>query len=79
MFAKGSNLWSFADRFHIVSSQELEKFGNAWRVFGTRDVSDLSVLPTNTSLRRNFIRYMGEGGTHGGGLGAIAIDQSYFE
>ena len=79
VFAKGSNLWNFADCFHIVSRQETEKFGNAWRIFATRDVSDLSALPADTSLRRNFIRYMSEGGTHGAGFGAIAIDQKYFE
>lgn len=78
VFASGSNLWRFADRFHIISRQETEAFGNAWRVFATRDVSDLSVLPADTSLRRSFIRYMSEGGTHGAGLGAIALDENYF-
>ena len=78
VFANGSNLWSFADRFHIVSRQETEKFGNAWRVFATRDVSDLSALPADTSLRRSFIRYMREGGTHGSGFGVIALDQDRF-
>ena len=38
----------------------------------------LSALPADTSLRRSFIRYMSEGGTHGAGLGAIALDENYF-
>lgn len=80
VYAKESNLWKFADRFHIVSYKaynDPNEFSNAWRVFGTKDVSELSALPADTSLRRNFLRYMREGGTHGTGFGVIVVDENY--
>lgn len=66
----GANTRAFADRFDVISTDEQENNGDAWRIFG-RDADDLEALPQDTSLQREFYRYLKDGNKIGNGYGVM--------
>lgn len=73
-FPKDSNLYSFMEDFDIISVRKDDSFHDAWRIFNTDDVSDLSRLPQDTTLQKNYIERLKNGGTFGLGTGIIIFD-----
>ena len=74
VFGENSNTVDFAKNFKIISVHETEGFDEAWRVFGVDYEGDVSKLPTDTTLQRNFIEYIKEGKAFGGGTGVLLFD-----
>ncbi len=74
VFAQGSNLAKFAELFEIIDVYPTESFNDFWRIFGVEYAERDKGIPSDTSLRRAFIRYMEEGGGFGAGYGIILYD-----
>lgn len=70
LFKPGSNLLAFSDRFQLISVTDQAEFQDAWRVFG-KTYASVDALPEDTSLRRNFKKYMQAGGRFGTAYGVI--------
>lgn len=73
---EGSNINKFYNMFHIYDVYECGEdnpFPHGWRIFGTK-IYDVDKYKTDTSLRRNFISYIKNGGTHGVGRGLLLFD-----
>ena len=68
-----SNIVAFMNDFKIVKSFEVpaQKY---WWVFDQPYEGDASVLPRNTSLRRNLADWLANGGKPGGGDGYFLFD-----
>lgn len=74
VFPKGSNLLDFMDDFDLVWNGVTERFEDSWRIFNHIYDGDTTVLPCDTTLQRNFIEYIENGGTFGCGAGVIICD-----
>ena len=64
-----SNILKFMDLFEIVAAEE--STDDLWRIFGTEDLSDFAALPENTSLRRDYKRWLLSGNKVGIATGFI--------
>lgn len=62
-----TNVYRFASEFDIFESGVTDG-EDLWRLFDT-DEKDPDKLPTNTSLRRNYVEHLKKGGKVGWGLG----------
>ena len=69
-----SNILKFIGDFEIVRSGELDKFDNAWRVFGAAGDRPPEQWPRDTSLRRAYADWILSGRKAGWGLGLIVFD-----
>ena len=75
VFSEGSNLANFAGLFQIIAVTEIGTvFDKCANVFHMPYPGSTRPLPRDTSLRRNFIRYIDEGNTFGSGYGVILYD-----
>ena len=75
IFPEDSNLMGFFSDFDIISSVEpLVPFRNAWRVFNKDYTGDTSVLPRETTLQKNYIKWLDAGNKVGNGYGIIVFD-----
>ena len=76
VFPVGSNMYDFIDDFDIVKVDKVQEntFPNAWQVFGMEYNGDTSKFPTDTTVQRNFIKFLNEGKTAGIGTGVIIFD-----
>lgn len=74
VFGENSNAVDFGKNFKILKVREFNEFEDAWRVFGTDDYEDLSKLPANTTLQKNFIEYIRSGKPFGDGMGILLYD-----
>lgn len=75
IFAEGSNLYDFMDDFDIFQSYEKDaQFPDAWRVFYKEYNGDTSILPRDTSLQREYIKWLDAGKKIGCGIGVILFD-----
>lgn len=74
VFSEGSNIAVFASLFDIIDVYPTEAFNDFWRVFGVEYAKRDKGVPTDTSLRRAFVRYMEKGGRYGAGYGIILYD-----
>ncbi|MBQ7795467.1 MAG: DUF5596 domain-containing protein [Lachnospiraceae bacterium] len=70
LFPEPSNMRKFYDRFEVYKHWPDEKNGDAWRIFN-RDDAEYSQFPQNTTLQRNFYRYLNAGNQMGNGYGII--------
>lgn len=66
----GANTRAFADRFDVIATDVQESNGDAWRIFG-KDADNVETLPQETSLQRNFYRYLKEENKMGNGFGVM--------
>ncbi len=74
VFPEDGNIGKFIKSYDVVFTQPYEKFNDCWRVFNRKDDGTTDKLPSDTTLRRSFIKYMSEGGTHGNGYGVLLFD-----
>ena len=74
VFRDGSNLKAFAGLFDVVDQTPRETFEDGWRIFGPAYQGNVNDLPDDTSLRRNMIAYMKNGGGFGFGYGILLYD-----
>ena len=75
VFPENSNLLQFANMFDVVkSSSSGNAFYDGWRVFNKMYDGTTKDLPTDNTLRRNFIDYINNGGDFGCGYGIILYD-----
>jgi len=75
IYPEKSNLMGFFNDFDIIRSREDEKpFPNAWRIFNKSYDGDVSVLPQETTLQKNFAKWLAEGNKTGIGYGVIIYD-----
>jgi hypothetical protein len=70
----GSNLSRFQECFDILRSSTDPKFDNCWRLFNVFYTGDSSLLPRDTTLRRQYAEYLDKGGIAGSGSGVIVFD-----
>ncbi len=71
-FSEKSNSARFIADYKVFGYHETDVFHDAWRIFG-KD-ADKENLPTNTSLQRKFVEYIGPGKTYGYGKGIFLFD-----
>ena len=76
IFDKNSNLYKFAELFDPAGVMYHDQFKDAWRIFGTNDTSDTSKLPANSSLQKEFIKYIEETHIYGLGTGVVVCDET---
>lgn len=69
-----SNILKFMNDFEIIESEEKDKFGDAWRVFGKYGDKSPKKWPEDTSMRRAFKQRVLSGGKTGHGFGVIVFD-----
>ncbi len=69
-----SNIVDFLHDFDVFESGWDELPGDLWRVLGHYITKPVDELPTDTSLRRNYVRLMKEVGKAGWGRGLILFD-----
>lgn len=76
VFKEGSNMADFMADFDIIKNNYAEEntFSNSLAVFGMEYNGDTSKFPTDTSLQRNFIKYLNDGKRCGSGHGVIIFD-----
>ena len=75
VFPKGSNLEQFIKLFDIIHNTCTgDKFNDCWRVFDKMYEGNADNLPQDNTLRRNFVRYIKDGGDFGYGYGILLYD-----
>ena len=75
VFPQQSNMLKFAELFDIIDSISNDKdFKPCWRVFNKRFDGTTNGLPADNTLRRNFIKYINDGGDFGTGYGVALYD-----
>lgn len=72
VFPEGSNIERFVKLFDVIKSSSTGcRFNDCWRVFNKMYEGKTIGLPSDNTLRQNFIKYIDEGGDFGGGYGVI--------
>ncbi len=76
MLSPSSGIVRFAEDYGILSVHELAacESGELWRVFGYHESYDPEQLPSDTSLRRAYIKCLREDGTLGDAFGVMIFD-----
>ena len=75
IYPEGSNLMGFLNDFDVLRSFEhTQVFKDAWRIFDRDFDGDTSVLPRETTLQKNFIKWLDAGNKVGAGYGIIIFD-----
>lgn len=75
IFPETSNMMGFLNDFDIIKSYEnAEPFRDAWRVFNKAFDGDISTLPQETTLQKNYAAYLAAGNKVGHGYGIIIFD-----
>ena len=75
IFPENSNLMGFYNDFDVIRSYEHQQiFKDAWRIFDRNFDGDTSVLPRNTTLQKNFAKWLDKGNSVGEGYGVIIFD-----
>ncbi len=74
-YPEGSNLMDFMNDFDILYGYEHESaFPDSWRIFNMDFNGDTSVLPKETTLQKNIVKYLETGRKIGNGYGIILFD-----
>lgn len=74
VFPEKSNIRRFANEFDLLLTRKYQTFGDCWRIFNRRFEGTTKGLPTDNELRRNFVKYIDEGGDFGYGYGILLYD-----
>ncbi len=69
-----SNTLKFIKDFELISYDQSEKFGDAWRVFDKWGYKSPKHWPEDTSMRRAFKKWVLDGNKTGHGHGVIVFD-----
>ncbi len=78
LFPKGSNLRAFYDLYDIIDEEHQTTNENLWRIFYKPIDTPIEELPENTTLQRNFKKYLKEGNYIGVGIGMLVFDGENF-
>ena len=73
VFAENSNLKKFASLFEIVFSEPDPDNNDFWRIFGV-EFKNFDKAPVDSSLRRNLVEYIKNGGNLGEAYGILKFD-----
>lgn len=68
-FPSAKNIHSFIDEWFIYHKADDEKLQDAWRIFGKRYEGDISIFPQETSLQKEYVQWITNGGKLGFGAG----------
>ena len=71
VYKEASNLAQFYDDFTIVSSGDYQNYSESWRLFDCLYDGNPNALPSDSSLRREFIERIKSGAPIGHGTGVI--------
>ena len=74
VFGENSNTGLFVRDFYLSKILEKEDFNSCWRVFSMDFDGDVSKLPQDTTMQKNFVKYMTKSNKHGGAIGFILFD-----
>ena len=74
VFPAQSNIRQFVSEFQLLFSRDYTTFGDCWRIFNRRFEGGSKGLPTDTALRKNFVKYIDAGGNFGYGYGILLYD-----
>ena len=74
VFAPESNLRKFAELFDVLRTEENPGNDDFWRIFGVEYDENFEKAPQDTSLRRNLVAYLKNGGNLGSGIGVLQFD-----
>lgn len=74
VFAPESNLRKFAELFDVKRVEDDPKNEDFWRIFGVEYDENFEKAPQDTSLRKNLIAYLKNGGNLGAGIGVLQFD-----
>ncbi len=69
---KNSNILKFMDLFYITETDKSVE-NDLWRIFGSVDISDIDNLPTDTSVRSSYAKYIKSGKMPNCGYGIIVM------
>lgn len=73
-FGKDTNIGKFIGDFKVFEVTELNAFTDSWRIFNKSYDGSTEGFPAQTSLQRNFIKYLNDGGKFGNGKGILLFD-----
>lgn len=74
VFPRGSNLRKFYNLFEVTHWEQDAENKDFWRIFDRFYDESWRDSPSDTTLRRNFLRYFEQGGTMGNGHGVLLFD-----
>lgn len=74
MLSKESNVYRFMRRFDLLKWKVDKGRGDLWRLFDT-DEKDPDKLPTDTSMRRAYVRHLKNGGKVGSARGVFFFEE----
>ena len=74
VFPEGSNLRMFYNLFDIVDKEEDGENSNLWIIFYREASTSVDELPGDTTLQRNFKKYLNDGNNIGVGTGILVFD-----
>lgn len=74
VFHENTNTGRFVRDFEILNSEKHDGFGDAWRIFGKDFDGDANNLPSDTTMQKNFVQYIKNGGSFGSGTGILLFD-----
>lgn len=76
LFPENGNVRAFAKLFDPVDPHEEPENPNFWRIFGKQydEKCGFDGIELNTSLRRNFAKYISDGGKMGLTYGVLRFD-----
>lgn len=69
---QNSNTYRFMSRFDVIKSKIYKNREDLWRLFDT-DEKNVDRLPTDTSMRRAYIKHLKQGGKTGYGFGVFFL------
>ena len=77
IYPENSNLLDFFNEFEVITHYPASvenPFSEAWRVFGKNFTGDITLLPQQTTLQKNFAAWLKRGNSVGAGFGVIIFD-----
>ena len=74
VYPEGSNLRMFYDLYDVIAEEHDTSNSNLWRIFYKESDTSIDELPSETTLQRNFIKYLMDGNNIGVGTGFLVFD-----
>ena len=73
LLPRKSNIRAFKERFEIIHDHLYEKgdYSEMWRLYDMDYTGNLEDFPANSTLRRNYLQYLKDGGQVGEGYGVF--------
>ena len=74
LFPPNSNLMGFFNEFEVLKTVEKDGFPAAWRIFGKFYNGNVEGFPQETTLQKNFYRWLASGKSIGESYGIMIFD-----